>query len=65
MKNEKLAELRPLVHKHYQYFLAALKTHGSDTVRKVLKNGRCGGTRLTFKMSNKDRFQMLQLMGLI
>jgi hypothetical protein len=62
--NEEQELLRPNVRKYQQHFEEYIREYGSETVRKVLMKGHHENIRITFAMNRKDRFQMLQLLGL-
>jgi len=62
----KLANLRPNVKKHLAAFQGYVTTYGADTVRGCLKSktGKFGKARIAFVLSDKDKFQLLQVLGL-
>ena len=63
MKKEDAVGLRPQVAKHHDLFVRYCKQYGCDTVREVLLKGRSGKYKLKIMGNKKDRYQMLQLLG--
>lgn len=64
MTKEDLKGLRPQVIKHHDLFVRYVKQYGSAVVAEVLSKGICGKYRLKVMTNRKDRYQMLQLLGL-
>lgn len=64
MKKEDMAGLRPQVAKHHELFVRYCKQYGCDTVKEVLTKGVAGKFRLKIMGNRKDRYQMIQLLGL-
>lgn len=62
-------KLRPNVAKHLAYFQKCIASPaaGPDMVRGVLKSkdGRYGKAKITFALSKKDKYQLLQALGLL
>jgi hypothetical protein len=56
--------MRGQVAKHLQAFKGYVEKHGADRVRAVLTKGKCKDGRITFCLNKKDRFEMLQALGL-
>jgi hypothetical protein len=56
--------LRPEVAKHEALFVGYVKQYGAATVRKVLDKGNDGHIKLTVMRNKKDRWQMIQLLGI-
>ena len=64
MKKEDMAGLRPQVIKHHDLFVKYCRTYGCDTVKETLIKGHSGAHKLKIMGNKKDRYQMLQLLGL-
>lgn len=57
--------IRGNVAKYEAMFIQFIREHGAETVKKVLTHGKWGKFKLTVPLNKKDRFQMLQLLGLV
>lgn len=60
------ATVRPRVNKHLAYFQECVEKLGPEMVRGALKSkdGRYKTARILFKLSKKDKYEMLQALGL-
>jgi hypothetical protein len=56
--------MRGQVAAELEKFRQHVKNYGPDVVREVLKKGKCKAGRITCSMNRKDRFEMLQVLGL-
>lgn len=57
--------LRGEVAKYEKLFIGYVKAHGADAIRELLSTGKTGTYKLTVLKNKKDRYQMVQLLGLI
>ncbi len=57
--------MRPQVQKYLAKFQGYVQQYGPETVRKVLRDGQAGKLRLTIMKNRKDRYQMMQILGLL
>ena len=64
MSQDSKGILRGQVAKHEQLFVGYVKRYGADVVRECLQKGHSSKYRLKVLGNRKDRYQMLQLLGL-
>jgi hypothetical protein len=56
--------MRGQVAAELERFKKHVETHGPDVVREVLIKGRCKAGRITCSMNKKDRWQMIEVLGI-